>query len=62
MQGHHSLCLLNKISGSAGINLALIAAGNADAYAQVGKSLLEGITWWGLGSTFTKSFYHVHNV
>ena len=29
--------IIDHILGSAGINLALIAAGNADAYAQVGK-------------------------
>ena len=35
-----SYFIIDHILGSAGINLALIAAGNADAYAQVGKFLL----------------------
>ena len=29
------------VIGSAGINLAMIAAGHADAYAQVGKTILS---------------------
>ena len=36
--------IIDHILGSAGINLALIAAGNADAYAQVGKFLSVNIS------------------